>query len=110
MLSGTNDIKGITVCPSALNDNYYTLSCDYVSGCNFSGCSYNLTSMTDNISQKIEGNNSNMIERNKVSQKTYHLTVRDVHGFIVQSENITVNDNFCPTTTGQDFSMHYLSL
>ena len=56
ILLGTNDIKGITVCPSALNDDTYTISCDYVSGCNFSGCSYNLTSMADTISGKIKGN------------------------------------------------------
>ena len=103
---GTNDIRGITVCPSALNDNTYTISCDYVSGCNFSGCSYTLTSMTDTISEKIEGNNTTMIERNKVRQNIYHLTVTDLKGFIVHSKNITFNDNLCPTTTGQDFSIN----
>ena len=104
ILLGTNDIRGITtVCHSSLNDNTYTISCDYVSGCNFSGCSYTLTSMNDTISGKIEGNISTMIEQNKVRQKTYHLTVRDCIGLIVQSENITFNDNnLCPTTTGQD--------
>ena len=105
MLLGTNDIRGINVCPSSLNDKHYTISCDYVSGCNFSGCSYNLTSMTDTISGKIEGSNSAMIERNKVSQKTFHLTVRDLKGVTVKSENITFNDNLCPTT-GQNFSMN----
>ena len=106
MILGTNDIRGITVCPSPLNDDTYAISCDYVSGCNISGCSYNLTSMTDTISGKIEGNNSTMIERTKVRQKTFQLTVRDVKGVIVQSENITFNDNLCPTTTGQDFYYH----
>ena len=98
MLLGTNDIRGIIVCPSALNDNTYTIRCDYVSGCNFSGCSYTLTSMTDTISGKIEGNNSTMIEH-KVRQKTYHLTVRDHKEFIVKSDNITFNDSLCPTTS-----------
>ena len=107
MLLGTNDIRGIIVCPSALNDNTYTISCDYVSGCNFSGCSYTLTSMTDTISGKIEGNNSTMIERNEVRQKTYHLTVRDLKGVTVKSEIITFNDNLCPITTGQDFSINF---
>ena len=110
MFLGTNDIRGITVCPSSLNDDTYTISCDYVSGCNFSGCSYNLSSMTDTISGKIEGNNSNMIERNKVRQKTYHLTVTDLNGVIVQSINITFSDNLCTTTTGQDFYCHCIYL
>ena len=110
MLLGTNDIMGITVCPSALNENTYTISCDYVSGCNFSGCSYNLSSMTDTISGKIEGNNSTMIERNEVRQKTFHLTVRDLKGVIVKSENITFNDSLCPITTGQDFSINFVTV
>ena len=105
MLLGTNDIRGIHVCQSSPNDNHYTVSCDYVSGCNSSGCSYNLTSMTDTISGKIEGNNSTMIEPNKVSQKTYHLTVSDLKVVVVQSENIVFNDSLCPTT-GQNFSMN----
>ena len=110
MLLGTNDIRGITVCPSALNDNTYTISCDYVSGCNFSGCSYTLTSMTDSISGKIEGNNSAMIERNEVRQKTYHLTVRDLEGVTVKSEIITFNDNLCPITTGQNLSINFVTV
>ena len=110
MLLGTNDIMGITVSPSALNDNTYTISCDYVSGCNFSGCSYNLTSKTDTISGKIEGNTSTMIERNEVRQKTYHLTVRDLKGVTVKSENITFNDNLYPITTGQDFSINFVTV
>ena len=107
MLLGTNDIRGITVCPSALNENTYTIRCDYVSGCNLSGCSYNLTSMTDiPISGNIEGRSFNMIESNKVSQKKFKLTVRDLNGVTVLSENITFNDDICRTTTGQDFN-HY---
>ena len=102
ILLGTNDIRGIIVCPSAVNDNTYTISCYYKSSCSFSG-SYNLTSMADTISENIEGNNSTMIEHNEVRQK-YHLTVRDCVGLIVQSENVTFNDNnLCPTTTDQDF-------
>ena len=96
------------MCPSTLNDNTYTIRCDYVSGCNFSGCYYNLTTMTDiPITGNIEGSNFNVIESNKVSKKTFHLTVRDLNGVIVQSENITFNDDICPTTTGQVFN-HYL--
>ena len=107
ILLGTNDIRGITACPSALNDNTYTISCDYVSGCNLSGCSYNLTSMIDiPITGNIEGSNVNIIESNKVSQKTFQLTVRDLNEVIVQSNSITFNDNICPTTTGQVFN-HY---
>ena len=94
MLLGTNDIRGITVCPSALNDNTYTIR----------------TSMTDTISGILEGNNSTMIERNKERQKTYHLTVTDLNGVIVQSENITFSDNLCPTATGQDFYCHCIYL
>ena len=110
MLLGTNDVRGITVCPSALNDNTYTISSDYVSGCYFSECSYTLTSMTDTISGKIEGNNSTMIERNEVRQKIFHLTVRGLKGVTVKSENITFNDNLCPITTGQDFSINFVTI
>ena len=103
ILLGTNDIRGITLCLSALNDNTYSISCDYVSGCNFSGCFYNLTSMTDTISGKIEGNNFTMIEVNEVRHKTFYLATRDLNGLIVQSENITfIDNNLCPSRTGQD--------
>ena len=95
------------MCPSSLNDNPYTIRCDYVSGCNLSGCSYNLTSMIDiPITGNIEGRSFNMIESNKVSQKTFNLTVRDLNEVIVQSENITFNDDICPTTTGQVFNRY----
>ena len=78
-----NDIRGITVCPSALNDDNYTIRCDYVSDRSFSGCSYNLPSMTGTISGRLEGNNSTKIRSNNVRRKTYHITVRDIKGVIV---------------------------
>ena len=107
MLLGTNNIRGII---SSLNDDTYTISCDYVSGCNISGYSYNLTSMTDTISGKIEANNSNIIECNKFRLKAYHLTVRDLDGLMVKSENITFSDSLCPTTTGQDFNINFVTV
>ena len=56
--------------------------------------------MTDTISGIIDGNKSTMIERIKVRHNTFYLTMRDLNGLIVQSENITFNDNsFYPSTT-----------
>ena len=90
------------MCPST---NTYTISCDYVCGCNLSGCSYNLISTTDIIiTGNIEGSKVDMIESNKVSKKIFHLTVRDLSGATIESKSITFNDDICPTTTGQVFS------
>ena len=96
------------MCPSSLNDDNYTIRCDNVSGCSFSGCSYNLSSMIDTISGRLERNNSTKIRSNKVRQKTYHLTVRNLKEVIVQSENITFNYNLWPTTTGQKYSKYHI--
>ena len=87
ILLGTNDIRGITVCPSTKN---YTISCDYVCGCNLSGCSDNLTSKTDIlITGNIDGSKVYIIECNKVSQIIFNITVRDLNGAIVGSKSIT---------------------
>ena len=88
-----------------LNKNY-TISCDYVCGCNLSECSYsNLISTTDIIiTENIEESKVDMIASNKVSQKIFHLTVRDLNGAIIESKSITFKDDICPTTTGQVFS------
>ena len=79
------------------------ISCDYISSCNFSGCSYNLTSRTGIImSGKLSGNNSDLIEVNEVLQQArYYLTVTDHNGYLVQSEYISFKENnLCPSTRG----------
>ena len=79
------------------------ISCDYICSCNFSGCSYNLTSSTGIImSGKLSGNDSDMIEVNEALQQTrYYLTVIDHNGYLVQSEYISFKENnLCPSTRG----------
>ena len=75
---------GISFSSSVLSDTTIMITFDYISGCKFSGCFYNLTSVVGTISGIIEGNSSDMINVRK--ETTYVLTVRDLLGFTLQSE------------------------
>jgi len=76
----------------------YTISCEYVRGCDMTECSYNLTSGNDSFSGTLRGSYSVTIELGKI---IYALTVADHDGFIVQSEELDLsNVNSCPTSTG----------
>ncbi len=43
-LLGTNDIAGVNICSTMMTGIYNIISCDYIIGCNYSGCSYELSS------------------------------------------------------------------
>ncbi len=55
----------------------YNTSCDYVIGCNYSGCSYNLTSSDSNINGSIIGKNYDLVSIDVNTQ--YNLTVADIN-------------------------------
>ena len=73
------------------------ISCDYLEGCDKTGCSYNLTSTNDSLTGKIQGSTFSRIE---VQKYLYNLTVTK-DGVIVQSEELNFSDvNSCTTITG----------
>ena len=63
---------------------YYMISCDYIRGCDKTGCSYTLAPMK-NSSSTVQGTNSGIIEIQGIS---YNLTVTDMEGLVVQSEEL----------------------
>ena len=80
---------GITQC-STHNENTYMISCDYISGCDKTGCSYNLTSVNDILTNTIQDTKSDIIEIQ--DSITYILTVTDMEGFVVQSKELDISD------------------
>ena len=87
-------MMGITLCST--NENTYIISCDYVRGCGRENCSYNLTSMNNSLTDTIQG--SSLI-RITDQDTMYNLTVTDMEGFVVQSEELNFsNVESCPTT------------
>ena len=87
-------MMGITLCSTYNESTYmYLISCDYIRGCDKTGCSYNLTSMNDNLTNTIQGSNSGTIEIQGIA---YYLTVTDMEGFVVESEELNFSDvNSC---------------
>ena len=87
---------GITLCST--NESMFMISCDCVSGCGREKCSYNLTSMNNSLTDKIQGSSLIKITDQDI---IYHLTVTDIDEFVVQSEELRFSDvESCPTTTG----------
>ena len=88
-------MMGITLC-STHSETTYMISCVYIRGCDKTGCSYNLTSMNDNLISTIQGSNSGTIEIQGIA---YNLTVIDLEGFVVQSEELNFSEvNSCTTS------------
>ena len=74
------------------------ISCDYVRGCGRENCSYNLTSMSNSLTNTIQGSSLIRITDQDI---IYHLTVTDMDEFVVQSEELSFRDvETCPTATG----------
>ena len=91
---GIHCVKGITLC-STYNESTYMISCDYIRGCDKTGCSYSLTSVNDSLTSTIQGSNIDIIEIHGI---TYNLTVTDMNGSLVQLEHYTFKDvNSCST-------------
>ena len=69
------------------------ISCEYIRGCDKTGCSYSLTSINDSLTSTIHGSNTHIIE---IQVITYNLTVTDMNGTLVQSEDLNFKDvNSC---------------
>ncbi len=61
------------------------ISCDYIIGCNYSGCSYELSSANSTINGSIMGKNYEAVS---IDVNTlYNLTVTDVNGDDILSQN-----------------------
>ena len=73
------------------------ISCDYVSGCGRVKCSYNLTSMSNSLTDTIQGSSLIRITDQDIM---YHLTVTDMDEFVVQSEELRFSNVESCTTTG----------
>ncbi len=76
-LLGTNDIAGVNICFTMMT-GIYNISCDYIIGCNYSGCSYQLSSTSSTINGSIIGKNYDKVNIDVNTQ--YNLTVSDING------------------------------
>ncbi len=76
-LLGTNDIAGVNIC-FTMRTGIYNISCDYIIGCNYSGCSYKLSSTDSNMNGSIIGKNYELVSVDVNTQ--YNLTVTDISG------------------------------
>ncbi len=56
----------------------YSISCDYIMGCNYSGCSYELSSTNSYINGSIIGKNYEVVSIDVHTK--YNLTVTDING------------------------------
>ncbi len=56
----------------------YNISCDYIIGCKYTGCSYELSSTNSNINGLITGKNYEIVSIDVQTQ--YNLTVTDING------------------------------
>ncbi len=73
----TNDFEGVNDCHT-MRTGMYNISCDYIIGCNYSGCSYELSSTNRYINGSIMGKNYEVVSVDVNTQ--YNLTVTDING------------------------------
>ncbi len=99
-VSGTNDIEGVNICP-IMRTGIYNISCDYIIGCNYSGCSYELSSTNSNINGSIIGKNYKVVNIDVNTQ--YNLTVTDINGDdVISIQQLYIHFIFlCSPITGQ---------
>ena len=97
---GTNDIEGVNIC-STMRTGIYNISCDYIIGCNYSGCSYELSSTNSSTNGSIIGNNYEVVSVDVNTQ--YNLTVTDINGDdVISMQQLYVHSIFlCSPVTGQ---------
>ncbi len=77
----------------------YNLSCDYIIGCNHSGCSYELSSTNSNINGSITGKNYEVVS---IDVDTYYnLTVLNGDYMISIKQLYVHSISLCLTETGQ---------
>ncbi len=98
---GTNDIAGVNVC-STMMTGIYNILCDYIIGCNYSGCSYQLSSTDSTINGSIIGKNFEVLSVDVNSQ--YNLTVTDINGEdVISMQQLYIHFIFlCSPITGQE--------
>ncbi len=76
----------------------YNISCDYIIGCNYSGCSYELSSTNSNINGSIIGKNYEVASIDVNIH--YNVTVTDINGDdVVMSQEIINPAMICSTIT-----------
>ncbi len=96
---GINDIEGVNIC-STMRTGIYNISCDYIIGCNYSGCSYELSSTNSNINGSIRGKNYELVNIDVHTQ--YNVTVTDINGDdVISMQQLYVHFIFlCSSVTG----------
>ncbi len=100
-LLGTNEIAGVNIC-FTIWTGIHSISCDYIIGCNYSGCSYELSSINSNVNGSIRGKNYKLANIDVNTQ--YNLTVSDINGDdVISIQQLYVHFIFlCPSVTGQE--------
>ncbi len=100
LIIGTNDIAGVNIC-FTMRTGIYNISCDYIIGCNYSGCSYELSSTNSYINGSIIGKNYELVSIDVNTQ--YNLTVTDINGDdVVMLRELDIESNFvCSVMTGK---------
>ena len=98
----TSDVQGINICPTD-EEGVYNISCNYVSGSEFNGCGYCITSGNNltSIKGNIMGTDSNMHEIANIMEYDY-IMVNSSDGMIIQNESFDFSTYSisCPSTTG----------
>ncbi len=86
----------------------YNISCDYIIGCNYSGCSYELSSTNSNINGSIIGKNYEVVNIDVNTQ--YNLTVTDINGDdVISIQQLYVHFiSLCLPATGQKYKIKKL--
>ncbi len=97
-LLGTNDNEGVNICLTKSGN--YSISCDYIIGCNYSGCIYELSSTNSSTNGSIIGKNYELVSIDVNTQ--YNLTVADINGDdVVMLWELDIESNFvCSVITG----------
>ncbi len=80
----------------------YKISCDYIIGCNYSRCSYELSSTNSYINGSIIGKKYEVVSIDVNTQ--YNLTVSDINGDDVISIQLYVHVfSSCLPVKGQNY-------
>ncbi len=107
-LLGTNDIEGVNICPTMSRN--YSISCDYIIGCNYSGCIYELSSTNSYINGSIIGKNYEVVSIDVNTQ--YNITVTDINGDdVIMLRELDIESIFvCSVMTGNAIHWYYIFL
>ncbi len=99
MYLGSNDI-----CPKEMIENH-NVSCNYIIGCNYSGCSYKLTSTNSNVNGSIIGKYYEIVNIDVNTQ--YNLTVSDINGDQDSSMEFIIHSSvICSKAIGNPICIH----